>query len=294
MTALAATSMSTSSGPGSGSGTSAQVSTSGPPGWGIVTAYTGLFCPGGPGDALVRLDVAGPRRRDDVVGDRRARAASCPSRCRRPSRAATCLSNAYWVRPGFQSAAGQKRDESGVSTSSASTRSPVRRASELELRVGDDDAVARRRAPRRARYTSRVSRRSASAVSRPTRATTSSNVMELVVLADRRLGGRREDRLRAAGRPRQGPRAARTPETEPLASYSLQAQPGQVAPRDALDRHHVQAPARGSPARATRAGTSVADTTWLGTMSASRSNHHSDSWVRIRPLSGIGVGSTTS
>ena len=42
------------------------------------------------------------------------------------------------------------------------------------------------------------------------------------------------------------------------------------------------------------AGTSVAEITWLGTRSASRSNHHSDSWVRIAPLSGIGVGSTTS
>ena len=40
-------------------------------------------------------------------------------------------------------------------------------------------------------------------------------------------------------------------------------------------------------------GTSV-DTTWFGTMSASCSNHHSDSWVRTRPLSGIGVGSTKS
>ena len=42
------------------------------------------------------------------------------------------------------------------------------------------------------------------------------------------------------------------------------------------------------------AGTSVAEMTWLGTTSASWSNHQSDSWVRILPLSGIGVGSTTS
>ena len=41
-------------------------------------------------------------------------------------------------------------------------------------------------------------------------------------------------------------------------------------------------------------GTSDAEITWFGTMSASWPNHHSDSWVKILPLSGIGVGSTTS
>ena len=41
---------------------------------------------------------------------------------------------------------------------------------------------------------------------------------------------------------------------------------------------------------ANSAGTSVAEITWLGTMSASWSNHHSESRVRILPLSGIGVG----
>src|SRR5690242_17245714 len=41
-------------------------------------------------------------------------------------------------------------------------------------------------------------------------------------------------------------------------------------------------------------GTSAEETTWFGTTSASRSNHHSESWVRTAPLSGICVGSTTS
>jgi hypothetical protein len=45
--------------------------------------------------------------------------------------------------------------------------------------------------------------------------------------------------------------------------------------------------------RATAGGTLVV-TTWLGTMPVSRSNHHSDMAVRMRPLSGIGVGSTQS
>ncbi len=39
---------------------------------------------------------------------------------------------------------------------------------------------------------------------------------------------------------------------------------------------------------------SSADTRWCGTRSASRSNHQTDSAVSTRPLSGIGVGSTTS
>ena len=42
------------------------------------------------------------------------------------------------------------------------------------------------------------------------------------------------------------------------------------------------------------AGTSVAEITWLGTMSASRSNHQSESWVSTRPLPGTGVGRITS
>ena len=45
---------------------------------------------------------------------------------------------------------------------------------------------------------------------------------------------------------------------------------------------------------ANSAGTSVRETTWWGAMSASWSNHHSESAVKRRPLSGIGVGSTTS
>ncbi len=45
--------------------------------------------------------------------------------------------------------------------------------------------------------------------------------------------------------------------------------------------------------RATASGTRV-EMTWLGTRSLSRSNHHSDIAVRMRPLSGIGVGSTQS
>ena len=46
---------------------------------------------------------------------------------------------------------------------------------------------------------------------------------------------------------------------------------------------------RTSTARpATASGTSV-ETTWLGTTSASCSNHHSDSCVRTLPLSGISL-----
>ena len=44
---------------------------------------------------------------------------------------------------------------------------------------------------------------------------------------------------------------------------------------------------------ATASGTSVL-TTWLSTRSASWSNHHRLSWVRMAPLSGMGVLSTWS
>ena len=50
----------------------------------------------------------------------------------------------------------------------------------------------------------------------------------------------------------------------------------------------VQAAAADRPGPAHSAGTSVAEMTWLGMMSASCSNHHRDSCVRILPLSGIG------
>ena len=39
---------------------------------------------------------------------------------------------------------------------------------------------------------------------------------------------------------------------------------------------------------------SVAETKWLATMSFVRSNHSTDRPVSTRPLSGIGVGCTTS
>ena len=45
---------------------------------------------------------------------------------------------------------------------------------------------------------------------------------------------------------------------------------------------------------ANSAATSDAEITWLGVTPASWPNHHSDSAVRIRPLSGMGVGRTTS
>ncbi len=42
------------------------------------------------------------------------------------------------------------------------------------------------------------------------------------------------------------------------------------------------------------AGMSPPTMTWLATTSVSCQNHHRDSWVSTLPLSGMGVGSTTS
>ncbi len=44
----------------------------------------------------------------------------------------------------------------------------------------------------------------------------------------------------------------------------------------------------------TSSGTSVRETMWLGQMAAVRSNQNADRPVSTRPLSGIGVGCTTS
>ena len=52
-------------------------------------------------------------------------------------------------------------------------------------------------------------------------------------------------------------------------------------------RHRIARPSNS-------AGTSVDDTRWFGTTSASWPNHHTDSCVSSAPLSGIGVGSTMS
>ena len=84
----------------------------------------------------------------------RGRAASGPSRSRRASRARTACRRRAGRGPARTGRRGQKREESGVSTSSASTMLAVGVAAELELGVGQDDALALgvlgRRARRRA------------------------------------------------------------------------------------------------------------------------------------------------
>ena len=61
--------------------------------------------------------------------------------------------------------------------------------------------------------------------------------------------------------------------------------PGIVGPEDRLASGHSAA---GTASRQIdwAGGTSDAEITWFGTMSASWPNHHSDSWVKILPLSG--------
>ena len=68
--------------------------------------------------------------------------------CSQKSRT-NCLSKLSCARPGSYASAGQKREESGVSASSPSTRSPLGVEPELELRVGDDDPARQRVVGRR-------------------------------------------------------------------------------------------------------------------------------------------------
>jgi len=89
------------------------------------------------------------------------------------------------------------------------------------------------------------------------------------------------------------PRGSTTPEIAPVAWYSLSPDPARY-PR-AMHSNGTISRRRQRIARPSNsAGTSVADTRWFGTMSLSWPNHHTESWVSSAPLSGIGVGSTTS
>ena len=140
-----------------------------------------------------------PRRREAT-----APAAACSTGCVRGSRGRTACRSSAAARPARYSSRGQKRDESGVSTSSIRiSRCVVARAgarvgrqqAELELRVGDDDAA--RLGVRRARVVEpqrHVARR-APARAGPTSAAASAS-RDVDVVAALRLGRRREDRRR--------------------------------------------------------------------------------------------------
>ena len=129
-----------------------------------------------PGDPLVRLDVAvhgWPQR--PAAGSGGGGGALSQSEPSRKSRMG-CLSKLGGVAPGFHWSAGQKREESGVSTSSATTSSPSIRP-ELELGVGDDDPALRGPRSRRAGRCSMLMSRTELASSDPIRPTASSKEM---------------------------------------------------------------------------------------------------------------------
>ena len=92
---------------------------------GPPSAPSGRSSPAAAGEALVGLDVAGAGGGDDLRRAPRGPAGCGPSRASPTSRARTaCRTRAAGGRAPSASA-GQNRDESGVSTSSASTISPV-------------------------------------------------------------------------------------------------------------------------------------------------------------------------
>src|SRR5262245_11438458 len=76
--------MTTSSIPGTGSSTSAHVSTSGPPGWGIVTAYMGFLLPRQARQPFIYLDVARAGPGHHVVGHGRPGRGLVPPGARGP------------------------------------------------------------------------------------------------------------------------------------------------------------------------------------------------------------------
>ena len=121
------------------------------------------------GERLVDLRCNGRGWRRRRPTGSRGPAGCGPSRGPADQSRTNCLSNENCGRPGAHRSAGQNRDESGVSTSSASTIAPAGVAAELQLRVGDEDPAARPRARRRAGRR-RGSGRAAAPRSRPRRA----------------------------------------------------------------------------------------------------------------------------
>ena len=201
------------------------------------------------------------------------------------------------------SAASQKRDESGVSTSSMRISSPSRQHAELELRVGEDDA-RRARTPRR-----RSAYRAIASVARPRRRDARgrpSDATSRRTRCSRRAGpgrafvGRREDRLgqpvalAQAGRQRDAAHGARRPVLLPAGAREVAADdaPRSAGPRRAADHHPAaqlvgDAPSLGQQ----RAGSSTGSRRRAGGSGRrrpSRANQNRDSPVSTRPLSGIG------
>ena len=148
------------------------------------------------------------------------------------------------------------------------------------------------------RYTARVSSRSCPARSAPTQRPTvaksiASSCSPTGALVDgvKTGSGSREPSTRPGG--------SATSRTAPVCAVLDRARPGQVAAGDALDRQHLQPPHQHRPAAPPRRARRVARDQVVRAPNdvehrASCSNHHTDSAVSTRPLSGIGVGSTWS
>ena len=192
-----------------------------------------------PGDAFVGLDVPGPRRFHDLRRAPPARAGSCPSRCRAPSRAGTACRRRTAGRPAASRSAGQNRDESEVSTSSprVSTPSAAQPNSSLvsATMMPRSAAISAPRAvDLQGELAAAPRRRSA-----PSCATTWSKVMNsswvpsgALVVGVKIGSGSRDPSTSPAGRG--------TPEIDPSRWYSFSPLPGEVAAGDALDRDHLQ------------------------------------------------------
>ena len=110
------------------------------------------------GEQLVRLAVARRDALGDLVGQRRRRAASCPTAAPRASRARTACRSSAGSRPAARRRRARSARSRASCTSSASTISPSASSPNSNLVSASDDAAGRARAPRRAR-TRRAPRR---------------------------------------------------------------------------------------------------------------------------------------
>ena len=244
---------------------------------------------GSAGDPLVGLDVLGAR----VLRPPR-RAAPAPGGVWSQPTRVEPVAHVLLVEGGLRrgrarsSSAGQKREESGVSTSSPSTISPPRRAAELELGVGEDDPALRARGRRRARRArARSGAAPPSAARSPTISAARSKSMFSscspisALVAGVKIGsGSRSDSCRPGGQLDAADRAglAGTPSSPSrTGSRARRTRPG-------TSRASDHACARPRDLRRAR----PSEMRWLGTISPVCSNQNTRHPVSTLPLSGIG------
>ena len=218
------------------------------------------------GDALVGLDVARAGPGDDLVGDRRARAASCPSRSREAQSRTYCLSKLGCAAPDLVALGGPVARGVGrqhlVAEHQLAVARPARTRTSCRRGSRRARARARRRTSTARSTTSRtrsISARSPTSSAARSKSIASSWPSSAFVLGVKIGSGSCSDSRRPAG--------SAIPRDRAGGLVVLPARAGDVAAHDALDRAASAAGATTSARPRTSSGTpSVTESRWLATM----------------------------